>query len=128
MPRSGKEKKHNKNTSLEKYSSGEFHYPSINFAFLPRNNDAFAYKIEELIPGVLVCDDVFSQEECKILVQSCKGFLEPTNKNNARPKKGEAFRNNERYLHANRKENKEFAQKLWNERLSMDDMSTTSLL
>lgn len=114
MPR--KEKKASKNLIPDKPSTSGFRYPSIDFPSLPKK-DVFAYKFEEIIPGVLVCDDVFSRNECQLLIQSCKDYLEPTNKNNAPPKKGEAFRNNERYLHAVEKENKEFADKLWKERL-----------
>ena len=118
MPRAGKKNENCKHALVERTSTNNFRYPSINFSYLPRNNDAFAYKIDELIPGVLICDDIFSQSECQMLVQSCKQFLEPTNKNNAPPKKGEAFRNNERYLHPIQIENEEFAEKLWKDRLS----------
>ena len=118
MSRTGKEKNKLKNNLVDRSSSSSFCYPAINFPYLPRKNDVFAYKVDELIPGVLVCDDVFSRDECQMLVQCCKDFLEATNKNNAPPKKGEAFRNNERYLHSNQGENKEFADKLWKERLS----------
>ena len=118
MPRTGKERKTPNNKLLDKPCARNFRYPNINFSFFPRNNDLFSYKVEELMPGVLVCDEVFSETECKILVQSCKEFFEPTNKNNARPKKGEAFRNNERYLHTKQDENEAFSDQLWRERLS----------
>ena len=114
MPR--KDKKVSKNLVPEKPFTCGFRYPSIDFAALPKN-DVYAYKFEEPIPGVLVCDDIFTRNECQLLVQCCKEYLDPTNKNNAPPKKGEAFRNNERYLHPNSQENKEFADKLWKERL-----------
>ena len=95
MPR--KDKKVSKNSVSLNASTSGFCYPSIDFASLPKK-DVFAYKFEELIPGVLICDDVFTRNECQLLVQSCKEYLDPTNKNNAPPKKGEAFRNNERYF------------------------------
>lgn len=117
MPRAGKEKKNYKYPVIDRPSTSGFRYPNINFPSFPRNNDVFAYKVEELIPGVLICDDIFSQAECQMLVRSCQEFLEPTNKNNAPPKKGEAFRNNDRYLHPNQADNIEFADKLWRYRL-----------
>ena len=97
-------------------SSSSFHYPDLKFSTLPRR-DPFAYRLEEVCPGVLVVDDILTNEECTQLRNACSSYLQPTNPKNSPPKKGEAFRNNERFLHENFEENQTFAHKFWSERL-----------
>ena len=67
MPK--KEKKTTKILTADKKATSGFRYPTINFSALPKK-DVFAYKFEELIPEVLVCDDVFSRNECQLLSEN----------------------------------------------------------
>lgn len=97
-------------------AAAPFRYPDLNFALLPRR-DVFAYQLQELHPGVFVLDDIFSAAECEQLRNACGPFLESVNPKNSPPKKGEAFRNNERFLSEDGKANAIFAANLWRQRL-----------
>lgn len=56
-------------------------------------------ELTEISEGILVADYFFSKKQCEDLVAYVADFLVPTNAKNAPPKKVNAFRNNERYLH-----------------------------
>ena len=103
-----------------------FKYPDIDFSQLPLR-DVYKYQVQELCPGVLIVDDVFSEKECQLLRQASSPFLSPTNPKNTPPKKGEAFRNNERFKSQCEQENITFVNKLWEERLKPIILSPKNL-
>lgn len=70
-------------------------------------------ELVELGEGVFCADGVLSENEIKLLCEATRGLLEPTNPRNLPPKRGMAFRNNDRLL----QRDEDFAAKLWKHRL-----------
>ena len=55
------------------------------------------FEIQELGAGLYVIDDVLTPEECRCITDQARPLVKSTNPSNLPPKKGEAFRNNERF-------------------------------
>ena len=54
--------------------------------------------VNELHEGLFTIDGAFNREQCRGIIDACKGKLVATNPGNRPPRRGEAFRNNERLL------------------------------
>lgn len=59
---------------------------------------ATTLEVHELAEGLFTIANAFSRSECEFVLQSCQDKLVPTNPGNRPPRKGEAFRNNDRFL------------------------------